>query len=389
MKQVHCSNIFHVTQIKITLFLNEIIEVTDPLMIQKILNQYHSSTLGGHNSLEKTKNTIRRYFEWHNMNSDIKHYIKQCKHCEKNKIGRHVKNPMQISSTANQPFEKVAIDLVGEIFPHSEDNHNYILTCIDDLTKWAIAVPIKGCTAATIAHALVTNLILKYGPPKILLSDNASYFTSELISQLTKLLRTKKFFTTPYRPQASICERLHRDLNAYLRTFVQKEQNQWHVFIDYAIYSHNTTPSTTTNFTPYELLFGHEPNLPIEILKRDIPVYNYENYVAQLRAKLRQYHLLAREFYEKRKMSNKINYDRGRRSSPIEYEVNDLVLLLDPKKKTKFGPLYLGPYRITEICGPVTVKIKIGNRISKIHTDRLKKAEANYGEDVPPPVATN
>lgn len=377
------------TQIKVTLFLNKIIEVTDPLTIQEILKQYHNSALGGHNSFEKTKNAIRKYFNWHNMNSDIKHHIKQCEFCEKNKISRYTKNPMQISSTANQPFEKIAIDLIGEIFPHSAENHNYILTIIDDLTKWAIGVPIKDCTSLTIAHALITNVVLKYGPPKILLSDNASYFSSDLISQMTRLLKIKKFFTTPYRPQSSICERLHKDLNAYLRTFIQKEQDQWHTFIDFAIYSHNTTPNTMTKFTPYELLFGHEPNLPIEILKRDVPIYNYDSYVAQLRSKLRTYHVLAREQYEKRKLENKKNYDKGRRENPLELKVNDLVLILDPKKKTKFSSLYLGPYRVVEICGPVTVKVKIGNKITKIHTDRVKKADADYGDKTPPPIITN
>lgn len=125
--------------------------------------------LGGHNSFEKTKNAIRKYFNWHNMNSDIKNYCKQCEFCEKNKIGRHTKNPMQISSTASQPFEKVAVDLIGEIFPHSAEDHKYIFTIIDDLTKWAIGIPIKDCTALTIAHAFITNVVLKFGPPKILI----------------------------------------------------------------------------------------------------------------------------------------------------------------------------------------------------------------------------
>lgn len=206
---------------------------------------------------------------------------------------------------------------------------------------------------------------------------------------MTRLLRIKKFFTTAYRPQNSICERLHKDLNAYLRTFVQKEEDQWHTYIDYAIYSHNTTPSTTTNLTPYELLYGYEPNLPIEILKRDVPIYNYDNYVTQLRNKLGKYHILAKEQYEKRKAENKKNYDKGRRDHPLDLKVNDLVLVLDPKKKSKFSSLYLGPYRVTEICGPVTIKIKIGNKITKIHTDRVKKAEANYGEKIPPPIISN
>lgn len=380
---------FHATQIKVSIFLNKIIEVTDQTTIKEILEQYHDSMMGGHNSFEKTKNTIRKYFNWHNMNSDIKHHIKQCEFCEKNKIGRHTRNPMQISSTSSQPFEKVAVDLIGEIFPHSAENHNYIFTCIDDLTKWAIAVPIKGCTALTIAHAFITNVVLQFGPPKILLSDNASYFTSELISQLTRLLKIKKFFTTPYRPQSSICERLHKDLNAYLRTFVQKEEDQWHEIINYAIYSHNTTPSTTTNFTPYELLFGYEPNLPMEILKREVPIYNYDNYVTQLRSKLRTYHIMAREQYEKRKIENKKYYDKNRKNGTLDLQINDLVLILDPKKKSKFSPLYTGPYRVVEICGPVTVKVKIGKKSTKIHTDRLKRAEADYKEKTPPPIITN
>lgn len=168
-----------------------------------------------------------------------------------------------------------------------------------------------------------------------------------------------------------------------MRTFVQKEDNQWHIYIDYAIYSHNTTPSTVTGFTPFELLFGHEPNLPIEILKRDVPIYNYEDYVAQLRSKLRSYHLLAKEQYEKRKIENKKNYDKNRNDKTLHLKVDDLVLVLDPNKKSKFSPLYLGPYRVVEICGPVTIKVKIGNRITKIHTDRVKKAEADYGKNTP------
>lgn len=126
---------------------------------------------------------------------------------------------------------------------------------------------------------------------------------------MTKLLKIKKYFTTAYRPNASICERLNKDINFYLKTFVQKEEEQWHTFIDYAIFAHNTTPRTVTNFTPYELLFGHEHNLPIEILKRDVPIYNYDSYVAQLRHKLKTYHDLAREQYIKRKQANKKNYD--------------------------------------------------------------------------------
>lgn len=313
------------TQIKVNIYLNRVIEITDPDQIQKILNEYHNSAWAGHNSFEKTKNSIKKYFHWYNLNSDIKNHIKNCDLCEKNKVGRHTKNPMQISSTANKPFEKVVVDIIGEIFPHSEKNHKYIFVIVDDLTKWTIGIPIKDCTSLTIAHTFITNVVLKYGPPKILVSDNASYFSSELIAQMTRLLKTKKFFTTAYRPQGSICERVNKEIGKYLRTYVQKEKEQWHVYIDYAIYSHNTTPSTVTGFTPFELLFAHEPNMPLEILRRDVPIYNYEDYIAQIRSKLRTYHLLAKEKYEERKHQNKKNYDKNRNEKTLDLKINDLV----------------------------------------------------------------
>lgn len=127
--------------------------------MQQILKQYHNSLLGGHHSFEITKNTIRKFFEWHNMNTDIKNYVKNCDICERNKITRHTKNPMQIKSTASRPFEKVYIGLVGEISPTSEEGHKYIFTCICDLTKYAIAVPIKDSTALTIAQVFIKHCI--------------------------------------------------------------------------------------------------------------------------------------------------------------------------------------------------------------------------------------
>lgn len=74
---------FAASHIRVTLYLNKVIEITDPHLIQKVLRQYHDSLLAGHNSLEIMKNTIRKFFEWHNMVTDIKNYVRNCNICEK------------------------------------------------------------------------------------------------------------------------------------------------------------------------------------------------------------------------------------------------------------------------------------------------------------------
>jgi len=42
------------------------------------------------------------------------------------------------------PFKRVAIDLVGEIFPASSRGHRYILTVVDFATRYPEAVALKN-----------------------------------------------------------------------------------------------------------------------------------------------------------------------------------------------------------------------------------------------------
>lgn len=83
--------------IKITFCLNKIIKVTDVNVINRNLETYHKSLFGGHTGLERMKNTIRRYYNWHGMTKDIREYIKNCATCEKTKITTHTKMPLQIA----------------------------------------------------------------------------------------------------------------------------------------------------------------------------------------------------------------------------------------------------------------------------------------------------
>lgn len=219
--------IFKGSMIRTTFYLNRIIEVTLMEDIEEIMNTYHKSLLGGHVGFERMKNNIQRFFFWPTMNADIKKYIQECAICEKTKIHRHTKSPMQITSTGDTFFDHVFIDFIGPINPISAEGHQYIFTAICDLTKYVVAIPTYDCTALTTARTLVENIILKFNIPRKLTSDNGSNFTSELFKEVSKILKIKKINTTAYHPQANMVERYHRTLNAYLRAFTQKNPNTW------------------------------------------------------------------------------------------------------------------------------------------------------------------
>src|SRR5436190_24371291 len=99
------------------------------------------------------------------MKSDIKDYVKKCVSCQINKTNfKPTKQPMEITTTAENPFERLALDMVGP-FPISETGNKYIMTAQDDLTKFSFAVAIPNHEAITIAKSL-TKIIVQFGIPK-------------------------------------------------------------------------------------------------------------------------------------------------------------------------------------------------------------------------------
>jgi len=133
-----------------------------------------------------------------------------------------------------------------------------------------------------------------------LLTDQGSNFLSELFANVCKLLRVKRIKTSSYRPQTNgALERTHRVLVEYLRCYILENQTDWDKWIPYATFVFNTTPQSSTGYTPHELLFGRNANIP-GILQKENPEirYNYESYVQELQSRLQSCYELARSNLE-------------------------------------------------------------------------------------------
>ena len=102
----------------------------------------------------KTYRAIQAHYTWLNMRREIEAYVKQCKICQVNKslTPRH-KEPMEITTTAEQPFEKCYLDVVGPL-PVTQKSNKYILNFQDDLSKYVVAMPLTQQDAETIVGLL-------------------------------------------------------------------------------------------------------------------------------------------------------------------------------------------------------------------------------------------
>ena len=266
-------------------------EFFDDKAKRQILYEFHDSPLGGHRGMNKTHRAISLQYTWPKMRHEVEDYVKQCKSCQVNKIlTPKNKAPMQVTTTVERPFEKSYLDVVGPL-PVTVQGNKYILTFQDYLSKYVVAVPIEKQDAETVARAFVERIVLLYGTPQIVQTDQGSNFMSEVFRDTCSLLKIKKIQPTAFYPesQGSI-ERSHRVLAEYLRHYVSEDQTDWYSWVPFANYIYNTTQHSATNYTPFELLFGRPSTLPSALRQPPESRYNYDDYASELKGRLQTVH---------------------------------------------------------------------------------------------------
>jgi len=87
--------------------LERLMEVVSDPVKKQILYEFHDSPLGGHRGMNKTYRAISTRYTWPKIRREIEEYVRQCKSCQTNKIlTPRNKVPMQVTTTAERPFEK-------------------------------------------------------------------------------------------------------------------------------------------------------------------------------------------------------------------------------------------------------------------------------------------
>lgn len=338
----------------------------------RIIRECHESSVGGHKGITKTVARIRNKYYWENMKSQVEKFIQTCSSCQKKKLVRvKTKQPMIITDTPVDAFDKVAMDIVGPL-PITDNGNEYILTIQDQLTKYSVAVPLEVANSEEIAKAFTRRFICQFGSPKAILTDQGSNFTSSMMKKFAKYFKIKQYCTSAFHPQSNgSLERSHHVLTEYLKHYISDERD-WDNWLEHAMFSYNTSVHEGTKFTPYELVFGKTARLPSEI-KIDDAVETYDDYVNELIDKLTDLRKLAVSNLGSAKNRYKHYYDRKLKTQA--YKIGEFIYLLKVKKKNKFDDEYVGPYEIMEVLDNNNIKILIApGRIKTVHIDRTKPA---------------
>jgi len=204
----------------------------------------------------------------------------------------------------------------------------YILVITDLFTRYAVAVPVRNLSAQATAKAFLENFIVHYGIPGRIHSDQGGAFESRLVKELCQLLQMKKSRTTPYHPEGNaVTERLNRTLLNMLGTLPPQLKLDWKSHVATMVHAYNCAPHTATGFSPYYLMFGRHPHLPIDAAMGITRVESTtpHHYVSSLRSRLLQSYDLARRSSASSKARHKQLKDVRCRAAVLE--IGDRVLV--------------------------------------------------------------
>lgn len=242
----------------------EVLQILLPERLQReVLHQLHQGH--GHQGVERTTELVRSRCYWPSMYTAIKKWCQQCERCTLAKPAHLVGKAPMGHLIAARPNQLLAIDFT--FLERSRDGREQVLVMTDVFSKFTQAVPTGDQRACTVADILVKEWFYRFGVPARIHSDQGRSFEGALIQQLCDLYGIKKTRTTPYHPQGNgQCERFNRTLHGLLCTLPQSAKTDWPNYLPQLLFSYNTTIHQTTGECPHFLMFGQEPNLPVDFL---------------------------------------------------------------------------------------------------------------------------
>lgn len=337
----------------------------------ELMHWHHADKFAGHMATNKTYERLLQRYWWPRMYSHVLKYIQACEVCCKSRGTLNQTHGTLQPIIAARPFDLVAIDLI--LLPETNTGNKYGVVVIDLFTRFVELGALRTKDAGTVAGWFTRNFIARYGAPENLISDQGSEFIGHDFQSICDNLGIRRALTTTGYPQANgLVERTNRTLIGILKTFLQGADQNWDYYLPFAQFAINTTLSKTLKESPYYLVFGRDPHLPVN---RWLPA------LRQLPLDLQAHR--AEHMYALRKAWDLALGARtdaahaaivATKRRPVSYTVGDKVWcylpeILRSNQHNKLESKWFGPFTIIQRVGPVTYRL---------HTSRTKRVTQSF-----------
>jgi hypothetical protein len=201
-----------------------------------------------------------------------------------------------------------------------------------------------------------------HGLPTDIVSDRDSRFTSDFWKEFLRLLGIRPRMSTAFHPQTDgQTERMNQTIEAYLRSFVNHEMDDWRELLPMAEFAYNNSVTTATGKSPFYANYGFHPALsnPAEQGPVNPTSQAYAHWMHTVHEETRKSLEAARE--RTRKYA-----DQHRKEAPT-FQTGDLVMLDGRNIQTRRPSRKLdhklhGPFQVEKVISPTAVKLTLPRR---------------------------
>ena len=143
------------------------------------------------------------------------------------------------------------------------ESFDSIFVIIDKLTKMVHYKPLKITIDALGLVEVIINVVVRHHSLSDSIITNRGFlFTSKFWFLLCYFLEIKRWLSIAFYPQTNDqTERQNSTMEAYLRAFINWEQNDWVRFLPMAEFVYNNAKNASTGHTLFKLNCGFHPQV--------------------------------------------------------------------------------------------------------------------------------
>ena len=297
-----------------------------------------------HPGMARMKSLARGYMWWPGLDKDIEGCVKECHICQSTRKSPPVV-PLHPWSWPEKAWSRVHIDYAGPV------EGKMFLLIVDAYSKWLeVHATSTSTSAATIE--LLRKSFAALGLPEVIVSDNATTFTSEEFAEFLKKNGIRHIRSPPYHPASNGL--VERAVQTFKEGLKRLKSGSLNTRLCQLLLRYRITPHSSTGSSPAELMMGRKLRTQLDLLRPDL-----SSKVQQSQDRQKQAH--------------------DAHSRPRQFAVGDTVYARNYGQ----GPLWL-PGLVVGFEGSTVYGVRLSDsRVVRRHGDQLRFRAGGCETDSP------
>ena len=347
-------------------FSAPLLKCVGPTDADYILREIHLGICGNHiGGRTLAHKALRAGYYWPTMIADAKELVRKCEKCQKYAPVIHqpardlqpILNPL--------PFAQWGLDILGP-FPEAVYQKKWLIVGVDYFSKWIEAEAASNITEQTVRKFIWQNIITRFGIPRVFVFDHGRQFDNLPLKRYTDQFGIKLAYSAVCHPQSNgQAEAANKQILNALKKRVEDQKSKWLEELPGTLWSLRTTEKEATGHSPFELVYGAEAVLPVEIGSESLRVHHFsaenERLMRESLDFLDEVRDSARDKMAAYKQRISKFYNRRVHARPLK--IGDLVLrnaaaVQKGRIHGKLSATWEGPYEIYDELQPGTYRLR-------------------------------